>query len=144
MALASFVLPMASSCFCKAQVIERPERQAHENIDAVRQHPQCISECKPHFRLGTGRRRRIGYAPMRGHRLTRPNRAGFFRSVVADGEHEIELRRVWSRELLPALRTQSGHVVVQLSQQIERVRDALGLSAGFRPKRLGTFLVPLD
>ena len=33
---------------------------------------------------------RIRHAPMRGHRLAGPNRAGFVGGVVADREYEIE------------------------------------------------------
>src|ERR1700734_2535090 len=87
--------------FLQAQLIERAQRQADENSDAVGQHAERIGKRQAHFRLGAGGKRRIGDAPMRGHRLARPHRAGFRRRVVADGEDEIELRRARAGKFRP-------------------------------------------
>ena len=114
--------------FLQGQLIEGSERQAHEDIDAVRQHPQRIRECEPHFRLGAGGCGWIGHTPMRRHWLPRPERTDLLRGVVADREDEIEFRCVRSRKLFPALGSQAGHVVVQPSQQIEGV----GMNPAFR------------
>ena len=65
------------------------------------------------FGLGAFDRGRIGHAPMRGHRLARPDRAGFAGGVVADGEDEIHLRRAGRGELVPGLRAAKRRVVVQ-------------------------------
>ena len=48
----------------------------------------------------------IRQAPMRAHGLARPDRADLVGGVVADREHEIELRRIGRRKLLPGLGAQ--------------------------------------
>ena len=47
-----------------------------------------------------------GNAPMRRHRLARPDRTDFAGGVVADGEDEIQRRRAGCGELVPALGAQ--------------------------------------
>src|SRR5215471_4431065 len=86
----------------QGELIERADRETDEDINATRQHPQRISKGEPHFRFVAGRFRRIGYAPMGGHGLSRPHGAGFRRCVVADRENEIDLRCVRPGKLLPA------------------------------------------
>src|SRR5258708_18040410 len=51
-------------------------------------------------------RRRIGNAPMRRHRLTRPDGTDFVGRVVTDGKNEIHLGSVRLREFIPALAPQ--------------------------------------
>ena len=46
-------------------------------------------------------------APVRRHRLARPDRAGLARGVVADREHEIHGGRAGFGELVPALRAKA-------------------------------------
>ena len=81
--------------FLQRQLIERAQRQAHEDVYAVGQHPHGVGEGEADFSFGTLGGCRIGDAPMRRHRLARPLRAGFARCVVADREYKIELRRMW-------------------------------------------------
>ena len=49
------------------------------------------------------RGRWVRYAPMAGHRLTRPDGANLRRCVVTDGEHEIQGRDIGFGEFRPTL-----------------------------------------
>jgi hypothetical protein len=60
---------------------------------------------------------------MRGHRLAGPDRADFIRGVVADGEHEIQLRRIRLGELVPGFAAQSFRRQMILFQQLDGQRD---------------------
>src|SRR3546814_14687394 len=76
---------------------------------------------------------RFPYTPLFrscGHRRPGPDRANFMRGVVANGEHEIERRRVRAWEFLPALRAEAADIVVELLEQMqgEGVNLALGLA----------------
>src|ERR1039458_8584492 len=46
---------------------------------------------------------RVGYAPMCGHGLSRPDWANLFGRFIADRKDEIQLRRIRSREFFPGL-----------------------------------------
>src|SRR5689334_12948840 len=104
----------------EAQPIDGSKRQAGEDADAVVKQPIgfCEREASLSFlALGCGR---IWYAPVRGHRLSRPDRADLVGRVVADGEYEIEMWRPCGRELIPALGAQACRRVVHPLQEIER------------------------
>ena len=79
---------------------EEPERIA-KNRDALMQHAVDVLERERDLGRRAGRRRRVGHAPMRGHRLARPDRAGLGRRAVADREHEVERRRAGPGEFAP-------------------------------------------
>ena len=70
---------------------------------------------------------------MRGHRLSGPVGALLAGGVVADSEHEIELRRAGLCELVPRLRAQARHVEVRPLQQVER--EGVHLAARVAPGR---------
>src|SRR5690606_14888242 len=83
--------------------IEAVDRQGEHQLDPPLQHERGVQEC---LRLLLGRaflRGGIGDSPMGRHRLTRPDRARFAGSVVADGENEVEVGRPGAGEFLPAL-----------------------------------------
>src|SRR5918994_5669954 len=46
------------------------------------------------------------HAPMRGHRLPRPDRARFGRRLIADRKHKVHKWRLGSGELVPVLTAQ--------------------------------------
>src|SRR3546814_1399101 len=71
-------------------------------------------------------------APVRRHRLPRPDRAHLVRRIVADGKDEIEHRRIRPGELLPAFGAKAGDIVVEALQhlQAQRVHLPLGLASG--------------
>src|SRR5205085_11110692 len=82
------------------------------------------------FGIGACRRGRIRDAPMRGDRLPRPKRARLMRGVVTDREDKIELGCVRMGEVVPALGTQLGHVVVHALEKRQglRMNRAFGLA----------------
>src|SRR3546814_5268344 len=56
-------------------------------------------------------------APVRRHRLPRPDRAHLVRRIVADGKDEIEHRRIRPGELLPAFGAKAGDIEVERSEE---------------------------
>src|SRR5918994_4302729 len=92
--------------FLDANAIQRPQRQAAENLDAAFERPKDFVEYGEALRLSAFCSRGILHPPMRCDRLPRPHRAGLACGFVADGEYEIELRRARPRELIPALAAQ--------------------------------------
>src|SRR5262249_20953783 len=91
------------------------------------------------FRLGG-----VWHAPMRRHRLARPDGTDCVRAIVTDSEHEVELRCIGFRELIPRFRAQARDVVMHLAQQIERERiDRAGRLAagGIGAKFFSPFLI---
>src|SRR5687768_12954728 len=63
--------------FLQLYLVQRADGQAREDPDTLAQFPEGIEECASFFRLRSSHRGRIGDSPMRGHGLTRPDRAGF-------------------------------------------------------------------
>src|SRR5260370_6241123 len=51
---------------------------------------------------------RIGNSPVRGHGVSRPDRAGFLGGVVANGEDEVQLGSAGARKFVPAFTAQAG------------------------------------
>ena len=86
------------------QPVKTRERQIHKNLDPIAEPAIRIGEGLRDLNWRAVNRGWIGYAPMRAHRLAGPNRAHLASSVVANGEHEIERRRIRSCELFPILR----------------------------------------
>ena len=74
---------------------------------------------------------RVFDAPMGGHRLARPDRAGLARRVVAKGEDEIHRRGAGDGEFLPVLRPQAVGRILQPFQHLygERIDGALGVAS---------------
>ena len=69
------------------------EGQGEEQADPAVKHRESIAKRAGDFVRSSFDRRRIGNAPVRGHRLAWPIRALFPGSVVADRENEVEFRR---------------------------------------------------
>src|SRR5208337_4843714 len=87
------------------QPADAAQRQRREDGDAVAQILERGHE-RGLLLNGLARdRRRIFDAPVRRHRLARPDRASFAGRAVADGEDEIELGSVRPGELVPRFRT---------------------------------------
>src|SRR3954451_23910132 len=111
----------------QTELIEAGYRQRGECRDALMQHAVGVLEGKRDLGVAAGRFRRIWNAPMRGHRLARPYRAGFTGCVVANRKDEIQLRRGGLREHAPGLRPVAGRVVTERLEQLQRVRVHLSL-----------------
>jgi hypothetical protein len=86
--------PMSSTAFCKRHPVERVERQGHEGLDAVAQRAVGLLEGQRALGIRAFGLHRVGQAPMPADGLSRPGRAFLVRGAVADGEDEVELRRV--------------------------------------------------
>src|SRR3546814_6397081 len=65
----------------------------------------------------------VRHAPVRRHRLPRPDRAHLVRRIVADGKDEIEHRRIRPGELLPAFGAKAGDIVVEALQHLQAQRS---------------------
>ena len=124
--------PISSQVLLQRQLVDRVHRQADEDRDAVVEHAVGIGEGEMLLGLGAFHGGRVRHAPMRRHRLARPDRAGFVRRVVADREDEIHLGRARSREFVPALRAGEGGIVVEALQKLECIgmHLAFGMRAG--------------
>ncbi len=75
--------------------------KAREQGDAPMKNGEGFRESQALFVIGTGDRRGIGHAPMGRDRLSGPGRANFARCVIANGDAEIQIRRVGLREFVP-------------------------------------------
>src|SRR5690606_38472904 len=86
------------------------------------------------------------YTPMRGHRLSGPDRTGLGGGVVADGENEIHDWRVWAGELLPALRAEALDGIVEALQHLQRewIDRPLRLRTGGEGKKASLAILVQD
>src|SRR5438270_9011486 len=116
----------------QAQPVERIHRQVDEDADAIVEHAIGIGKGQMALGVVAGGLGGIGHAPMRRHRLARPDRTDFVGGIIADGEYEIELGGAVHGKFIPALRAQIGGPVVELPEEIDRVgmHLAFGMAAG--------------
>ena len=89
----SLVFPMALSCVCSVSLSSERSGRLTKIEMRFDEHAEGIREGEPHLAPRCRSRRPDRNAPMRGHRLARPERAGLAGRVVADREDEIERRR---------------------------------------------------
>src|SRR5689334_6127529 len=110
--------------------VDRVERKREEFAYAALQLPEGAQECVA--LPGTLDRGWIGNAPVHGERLARPDRADLAGGIVADGDDEVDRRRAFRGELVPAFRPQALGGKAELIEQGERCRVdfALGMAAG--------------
>src|SRR2546429_132785 len=116
----------------KRLMIERCDRHAEEERNAVLQELKGLSERRLPLELRPFHLGRVLDAPMRGHRVAGPDRAGFAGRVVANGEDEIHLGRTGFAEYVPRLRAEAVGWIAEARQgrQREWVDDAFWLAAG--------------
>ncbi len=88
------------------QFVKTGEGKVQKKGDSPFENHERIAECTFNLLGSSDNCCWIGNTPMRSHGLTRPNRADFFRCVVADGEHKIQARRARPCKLVPVLATQ--------------------------------------
>ena len=91
--------------FCSDRRSRAGNFQVGEGGEAVVQHPVGVGEGQSDFNRIAFHRRRVGHAPMRRHRLARPDGTHFARRAVADGDHEIQRWGAGRGELVPGLGT---------------------------------------
>src|ERR1019366_1677218 len=99
--------PNAIYFFFQRQPIQRRQRKSEKKTDAPVENKKRVAEGPLDFRRVSVHGGRIGNSPMRRHRLSRPQRAGFFGGVVADREHEMQLGSARTPEFVPALTAQA-------------------------------------
>src|SRR3974390_3535852 len=96
--------------------------KAKEEADSPIKEKVGIAESLLNLFWRAHNRCRIRNAPVRCHRLPRPYRTDFFRSVVTDSENEIELRRVRFREFVPTLASKAAYRDVREFKLVQCLR----------------------
>src|SRR5215472_9333969 len=89
--------------FLECQFAELLDRKGEEQADPPVEHEECIAVSTLDFSSTAFNSGGVGNAPMGSNWLSGPDRANFLRCVVADGEDEVQLGRVWFREFIPRL-----------------------------------------
>src|SRR5262245_42002866 len=79
-----------SQLVLQAELIERAHGQRSEYADALMQHAIGILESECDYGRRAHSRRWVRNAPVRGYRLTWPDRTCFGGSVITDGKDKIE------------------------------------------------------
>ena len=77
--------------FLKREGVERRERQTQEEADASVESSKSLAESSLNFFGRSFHGRWIWYAPVRGHRLARPDGTDLTRGVVADGKDKVQV-----------------------------------------------------
>ena len=95
--LAADVIKIALQC----HLVKRRYGKREEEADPPIEDGKSGLECSIDLFWRTLNGSRIRHAPVRSHGLTWPKRANFVSSVVANGKHEIELRRIRTGKLIP-------------------------------------------
>src|SRR5688572_10370206 len=101
--------------------IELLNRQAGEYLDAVFQFAVCGAKSVdlggfiPAFSGG------VCNAPMRSHRLPRPDGTYFTGGVIANGKYKVHYRRTGLRELAPVLAARLFHGDAHTLQNIQGI-----------------------
>ena len=116
------------------------DQRADEILHEIRRQGALSIACHPHHRatrrleISIGRRHGGGirHAPVRRHRLARPEGRLFGRGLVADSEDEVHTRRIDGGELAPILASQSLRGYPGLLQEFdgERIDGAFRVAAG--------------
>src|SRR5262245_11700143 len=104
------------------QAVEGPQRQIDEGPDAVVQLEERGAKRMQLVRLAAYDPDRIRDPPVRIHRVPGPDRAGLAGDVIAHREDEVELRRIRSGELVPALAAKPGRGQLGFSQHLQSER----------------------
>jgi hypothetical protein len=108
--------------FLNRQLVETREGQREEEADSAVEHHEGIAKRLVDLFRRTGNSRGIGNTPMRGHWSAGPHGTNFVRSVVANREHKIDVRRPSFRELIP---TFAAHALCWQARHLELL-DRLG------------------
>src|ERR1700737_940975 len=94
--------------FLQRKAIKRSQRQSKKKTDAPLKNKKRLAEGPFDCRGVSVNRSRIGHSPVRGHGMSRPDRAGFLGSIVATREDEVHRGSAGPREFIPALAAQAG------------------------------------
>ena len=119
----------------KRQFADALKRQGGEGRDSVAQVAERLVEGALLVDIRAFDGSRVLDAPMRRHGLPRPDGTDFARRVVANGEHEIHLRRARSGIFVPALGAEILRRVAVGGERLQRVGVHRRLSAGCPRRR---------
>src|ERR1035437_5865588 len=127
--------PDAIHFFFQREAIEGRQRKSEKKTDSPVQNKKRIAEGAFDFGGVSVNGGRIGNSPVRGHGLSRPQRAGFLGGVVANREYEVQLRSAGSPEFVPALTTQpacrdASHLKLRQSFGTNRPRGMTSSAVG--------------
>jgi len=100
--------PDAVDLALNCKLVEAGKRQAEEQADPPLKDHECLSKCPFNLLRCAFDSGWIRHSPMRGHGLSRPDRAGFSCGVVAVGKDKVHFYSAGLGEFLPALATRSG------------------------------------
>src|ERR1019366_7608169 len=100
--------PDAIHFFFQREAIEGRQRKSEKETDSPVENKERVAEGALDFGGVSVNGGGIGNSPVRGHGLSRPQRAGFLGGVVANREDEVQLGSAGSPEFVPALTTQAG------------------------------------
>src|SRR3977135_2854328 len=100
--------PDAIHFFFQRKAIDRCQRQSEKETYSPIENKKRLAEGAFNRRGVSMNRGGIGHSPMRGHGMSRPDRASFLGSVVANREDEVHLGSAGAREFVPALAAQAG------------------------------------
>src|ERR1039457_2586385 len=114
--------PNAIHFFLQRQPIQRRQRKSEKKTDAPVENKKRVAERPLDFRRVSVHGGRIWNSPMRRHRLSRPQRTGFFGGVVADREHEMQLGSARMSEFVPVLTPQARHGHASRPQLLQSFR----------------------
>lgn len=124
------------------QFVETRQWQAQEKTDSAVENHESLTEGLLDLLGCAGYCGRVRYAPVRGHRLARPDRANFFGGVVTNGEHEIQVGGVGLGEFVPIFAASA--IGGQLSQlklsQCLWVNTPRGVASGAVSRKVGEAL----
>src|SRR6185437_11711711 len=104
------------------QSVDAGERQCYEGGDAVPKVSEALHECGTLLNWRTRDPGRVLDAPVGGHRMTGPDRAGFAGGVVANCEYEVNFGGARLGELVPGLRPETFGRQAVISQNFDRPR----------------------
>jgi hypothetical protein len=94
--------PNSIHFFFQRKAIQGRQRQSEKETDAPVKNKKRFAEAAFDFGGVSVNSGRIGHSSVRGHGLSRPDRAGFLGGVVANREDEVHLGSAGAREFLPA------------------------------------------
>ena len=114
--------PDAIHFFFQREPIKRRQGQREKKIDSAVEDKKRVAVGARDFGGVAFDRGGVGNSPVRGHRMSRPNGAGFFRSIVANREDEVHFGSSGLREFVPTLTAQPGGGYVSQLELLDRFR----------------------
>src|ERR1700722_10756963 len=118
------------------QLVDGSEGEAKKQTDASLQGNEGITVCTLDFFFRPAKCSRVGNSPVGCLRLTRPEGANFFGSIVTDRKDEIEFGSIGHRELVPTLASETLRGQVSTLQLRDSLRS--NYSRGMAPSAVSS------